>query len=132
MIKIDDIIEVKADFILGTGNDVAKCFAVLIGNKLNLPVITDRGYIKEHGGRRRFEGIKDLNKLIGKRCLVVMAKDIKKLQDLEINSETPHNNDLKKVCPKCGKILTYKMNDSGMYGCLNILCNWQGKPIIKL
>ena len=55
---------------------------------------------------------------------------LEEYEELQLNSETSHNNDFKKVCPKCGSPTLSQISEN-VIGCENPKCTYIGKPIIK-
>lgn len=60
-----------AEYIIAIEDEKAWIFGVALANVTGLPMIIDRGYVKKHGTQRRYEGVKDINKIKGKRVVEI-------------------------------------------------------------
>ena len=59
-----------ADFIVAIKVE-AWIFGSGLATRTELPLIIDRGYTKKHGTQRRYEGVKDIEKVRGKRVVEI-------------------------------------------------------------
>ena len=60
-----------ADFIIVDYDEPCLVFASLLAFQTKVPLILDRGKPKKYGMKKRYEGITDINKFKGKRCVVI-------------------------------------------------------------
>ncbi len=60
-----------AEYIITRDNEIAWLFGMLLAFETKLPLVVDRGKEKNYGARKRYEGIEDIKKLLGKRVVEI-------------------------------------------------------------
>jgi len=75
-----------AEYIIAIEHESAWMFGAGLASRTGLPLIIDRGYVKKHGTKRRYEGVEDINELKGKKVVEIRI----------VESWKPEKEELKK------------------------------------